>query len=100
MRLDDSPPRGTLRPAADVTMASAATLFGAHTVGVIMTGMGSDGAEGFRAIHQAGGHTIAQDRSTSLIYGMPRAVAEQGLADQILPLDQIAQAIAEIVSKE
>jgi two-component system chemotaxis response regulator CheB len=100
VRLDDSPPRGTLRPAADVTMASAATVYGAHSVGVLLTGMGSDGTEGFREIRQAGGRTIAQNRETCLIYGMPRAVAEQGLADEILPLDEVAPAIARIVAEE
>jgi two-component system chemotaxis response regulator CheB len=100
VRLDDSPPRGTLRPAADVTMASAAAVYGAHTVGVLLTGMGSDGTEGFRDIRQAGGRTVAQNRETCLIYGMPRAVAEQGLADEILPLDEIAPEIARIVAEE
>ncbi len=100
LRLDSSPPKGTLRPAADVTMAAVAAAFGPRTLGVLLTGMGSDGAEGFQAIRQAGGHTIAQDRQTSLIYGMPRIVAELGLAEQILPLDEIAQAITRIVSEE
>jgi two-component system chemotaxis response regulator CheB len=100
VHLDDSPPRGTLRPAADVTMAAAAASFGPCTVGVLMTGMGSDGAEGFQAIRHAGGHTIAQDRHTSLIYGMPRVVTEQGLADQVLGLEEIAGAIAAIVSEK
>ncbi|MBN1888696.1 MAG: chemotaxis response regulator protein-glutamate methylesterase [Thermoflexales bacterium] len=100
VHLDDSPPRGTLRPAVDVTMAAAAACFGTHTLGVILTGMGSDGAEGCREIRQVGGRTIAQDRHTSLIYGMPRVVAEQGLADQVLPLDGIAQAIAKIALEE
>jgi two-component system chemotaxis response regulator CheB len=99
LRLDTSPPKGTLRPAADVTMAAAAASFGRRTLGVLLTGMGSDGAEGFQAIRQAGGRTIAQDRDSSLIYGMPRVVAELGLADQVLPLDDIAQAIARIVSE-
>lgn len=97
VHLDDSPPRGTLRPAADVTMAAVAALYGPRTLGVVLTGMGTDGTEGFRAIRQAGGTTIAQDRQTSLIYGMPRSVVEQGLADQVLPLDEIAPAIVRIV---
>jgi len=100
VHLDDSPPRGTLRPAADVTMSAAAALFGPRTLGVLLTGMGSDGAEGFRAIREAGGRTLAQDRATSLIYGMPRIVAEQGLAEQVLPLEEIAAAIGKIVSEE
>lgn len=97
LHLDDSPPRGTLRPAVDVTMLSAAAGYGPRTLGVILTGMGSDGLEGCRAIHQAGGCVIAQDRATSLIYGMPRAVTDQGLADQVLPLDEISAAIARVV---
>jgi two-component system chemotaxis response regulator CheB len=100
LRLDTSPPKGTLRPAADVTMAAAAAAFGQRTLGVLLTGMGNDGTEGFQAIRHAGGRTIAQDRASSLIYGMPRVVAELGLADQVLPLDEIAQAIARIVSED
>jgi two-component system chemotaxis response regulator CheB len=100
MHLDDSPPRGTLRPAADVTMAAVAGLYGARTLGVVLTGIGNDGTEGLRAIRQAGGRTLAQDRATSLIYGMPRSAAEQGLADEVLPLDRIAPAIERIVAEE
>ncbi len=99
LHLDDSPPRGTLRPAVDVSMAAAAALFGPRTLGVILTGMGSDGTEGFRAIRQAGGRTIAQDRASSMIYGMPRSVIEQGLADQVLPLDDIGAAIVHVVTE-
>jgi two-component system chemotaxis response regulator CheB len=77
-----------------------AVLYGPRTLGILLTGMGSDGAEGFRAIREAGGHTIAQDRQTSLIYGMPRVVAEQGLADYVLPIEEIAPAICDFVSSE
>ncbi len=97
LHLDDSPPRGTLRPAVDVTMLSAVASYGPRTLGVILTGMGSDGLEGCRAIRQAGGFTIVQDRASSLIYGMPRAVVDQGLAEQVLPLDEIPAAIARVV---
>ncbi|MBN1180270.1 MAG: chemotaxis response regulator protein-glutamate methylesterase [Anaerolineae bacterium] len=100
VRLDDSPPLGTLRPAVDVTMKAAAALFGRHTLGVLLTGMGQDGTSGFRTIREAGGRTIAQDRQTSLIYGMPRAAADQGLVDQVLPLDAIPPAIARVVTEE
>jgi two-component system chemotaxis response regulator CheB len=100
IHLDDSPPRGRLRPAVDVTMASVAEVFGQHAIGVLLTGMGNDGTEGFRAIREAGGRTIAQDRQTSLIYGMPRMAAEQGLADQVLPLGAIGPAIIRLLSEE
>lgn len=97
LHLDGSPPRGTLRPAVDMTMLSAVAGYGPRTLGVILTGMGSDGLEGCRAIRQAGGSTIVQNRASSLIYGMPRAVVDQGLAEQVLPLDEIPAAIARVV---
>jgi two-component system chemotaxis response regulator CheB len=100
VHLDDSPPRGTLRPAVDVTMTSVAALYGSCTIGVLLTGMGSDGTEGFRAIREAGGRTVAQDRRTSLIYGMPRIATEQGLVDHVLPLDQIAGTIVTMIAEE
>ncbi|MBN1484496.1 MAG: chemotaxis response regulator protein-glutamate methylesterase [Chloroflexia bacterium] len=99
VELDDSPPRGTLRPAADVTMAAVAERFGPRCIGVLLTGMGSDGTEGFRAIRQAGGRTLAQDRQTSLIYGMPRMAVEQGLVDQVLPLNDIAPALVRLLEE-
>jgi two-component system, chemotaxis family, protein-glutamate methylesterase/glutaminase len=99
LHLDDSPPRGSLRPAIDVTMLSAVEAFGPCTLGVILTGMGSDGMEGCRAIRKARGRTIVQDRASSLIYGMPRAVVEQGLAEQVLSLEDIPAAIARVVER-
>lgn len=87
-----------LRPAVDVTMATLPAVFGKRILGVILTGMGKDGAKGMAQIKQAGGITIAQDRNTSTIYSMPRVVAEEGNADYILPLDRIGKVITELVS--
>lgn len=87
-----------LRPSIDVTMLSLPTVFGTRILGVVLTGMGRDGARGMAAIKQAGGKTIAQDRSTSTIYSMPRVVAEEGNADYILPVDRIGESITKIVS--
>ncbi len=87
-----------LRPAIDVTMENLPQVYGNKIVGVILTGMGRDGARGMARIKGAGGVTIAQDRSTSTIYSMPRVVAEEGNADYILPLDQIGRVITELVS--
>lgn len=87
-----------LRPAVDVTMEGLPRVYGNKIVGVILTGMGRDGARGMAAIKKAGGITIAQDKNTSTIYSMPRVVAEEGNADYILPLDRIGGAITDIVA--
>ncbi|HHY08937.1 MAG TPA: chemotaxis response regulator protein-glutamate methylesterase [Firmicutes bacterium] len=86
-----------LRPAIDVTMASLISVYGSKILGVILTGMGRDGAQGMAKIKAAGGITIAQDQNSSTIYSMPRAAAEEGNADYILPLNRIGEAISKIV---
>lgn len=87
-----------LRPSIDVTMESLPAVYGKNIIGVILTGMGRDGAKGMALIKQAGGITIAQDKATSTIYSMPKAVADEGNADYILPLDRIGSVITELVS--
>ena len=81
------------RPSVDVLFASAAAAHGSRVLGVVMTGMGDDGTLGSRAIRAAGGHVIAEDASTCVVYGMPRAVVESGLANEVVPLDRMAAAI-------
>lgn len=93
-------PRTPLIPSVDVTMQAAAQNFGRRAVGVLLTGMGSDGAEGLLAIRRAGGITIAQDQATSTIFGMPRAAIELGAAQQVLPLEEIAPALLRAVASE
>jgi two-component system chemotaxis response regulator CheB len=80
-------------PSADVLMQSVATLFGPRAMGVIMTGMGSDGAEGMKAIYRRGGFTVGQDESSCAVYGMPRVCAEMGVLDKVVPLSQIPSEI-------
>ena len=94
VRLSDEPPLGGLRPRADLTIADAAKLFGPALVLVVLTGMGKDGLEGARAVKAAGGRVLVEAESTCVVYGMPRAVAEAGLADEILPLHELPAAIA------
>lgn len=95
--LNQDPPIGTLRPAADVLFRSAAPL-GRDIVSVILTGMGSDGALGMTEIKKTGGYVIAESEETAVVYGMPKAVVDLGLADEIKPLQDIAGAIVSAVS--
>jgi two-component system chemotaxis response regulator CheB len=98
IRLDQGTPENSCRPAVDVLFRSAASLFGGNTLSVVLTGMGQDGARGCEAIHDAGGHTIIQDQATSVVWGMPGAVARAGLADTTLPLARIAEEISKRVA--
>jgi two-component system, chemotaxis family, protein-glutamate methylesterase/glutaminase len=93
LRTTEDPEVNGVRPSADVTMRSAAAVFGRRTVGVVMTGMGRDGAEGMRAIKSVGGATLVQDEASSVIWGMPRASVDAGSADRIVPLDALADAV-------
>jgi two-component system chemotaxis response regulator CheB len=80
-------------PSADVMMQSVASAFQSQAMGVIMTGMGSDGAQGMNAIHREGGFTLGQDEQSCAVYGMPRVCAEMGILDRIVPLLLIPQEI-------
>lgn len=96
--LSQAPPCDGHRPSATVTLRAAAHRFGAGTVGVLLTGMGSDGAEGMADIAAAGGVTIAQDEASSVVYGMPGAAVALGAVQHVLPLEQIATALTALAS--
>ena len=91
--LDEEPRDALHRPSADVLMASAASVFGPRAVGVVLTGMGSDGTEGLRAIQAAGGRTLAESEETCVIYGMPKAAVAAGVVSRVVPLDRMAEEI-------
>lgn len=95
--LNQNPTVHGVRPAIDVTMTSVAGHYKNSVVAVVLTGMGRDGATGSTLIHQAGGKVIAEDESTCVVWGMPRSVAETGLADAIVPLPDVAAAIEKAV---
>jgi two-component system chemotaxis response regulator CheB len=86
-----------VRPSIDILLESVALIYGQNSIGVILTGMGSDGSDGIKKLKLAGGKVIAEHESTCVVYGMPRSVIEQKLADYILPIHKIAEGIVQIV---
>ncbi len=95
--LNQEAPVHSVRPAVDVTLDSALKFYGAQIIGVILTGMGYDGSQGIASLKKAGGKAIAQDESTSVIYGMPRIIVEMGKADKVLPIHRIADEIVSMI---
>jgi two-component system chemotaxis response regulator CheB len=93
LNLNQGPQENSCRPAVDVLFRSVALAYGAHVLGVVMTGMGSDGALGAQAIHDAGGEVIIQDEASSVVWGMPGLVHASGLADAVYPVDRLAAEI-------
>lgn len=91
VEITNDPPERNCKPAADYLFRSVASLYGGKSLGVVLTGMGDDGALGSQAIKDTGGSIIAQDEASCIVYGMPKAVVDAGLADAVAPLDRIAQ---------
>ncbi|HUU26498.1 MAG TPA: chemotaxis response regulator protein-glutamate methylesterase [archaeon] len=87
------------RPSVDIFFKSVGKNWPEKSVAVLLTGMGSDGAEGLKLLHDAGWHTIAQDQSTSVVYGMPKAAVLLGAASEILPIDKVAPALVSFLNK-
>ena len=99
IKLVDGPKRFGVKPAVNMTMVSASEVFGSNTIGVLLTGMGHDGAFGMKSIKKRGGKTIAQDSSTSVIYGMPKAAVDLRAVDKLLPTEKIPRILQEEVEK-
>lgn len=98
IRLSKEPSHTLHRPSVDVTMSSVAELYGRNITGVILTGMGQDGAEAMVEVKRRGGKTIAQDEASSIIFGMPKVAIEKGCVDKVVSASKIAQAIVEAVN--
>ncbi|MDR2401563.1 MAG: chemotaxis response regulator protein-glutamate methylesterase [Deferribacteraceae bacterium] len=92
--IGDEDPKLLHNPSVDVMVDSVAETFGSEALGVIMTGMGNDGTKGLKKLKEKGGFIISQDEPSCIVYGMPRAVAEAGIADEIVALDEIASRIS------
>lgn len=100
LRVTAEPENALYKPSANVLMESVGLSVGARSVGVIMTGMGSDGAEGMKVLKARGGHVIAQNEASCVVYGMPKAVVDANLADEIVELDALAETISAALYKK
>ena len=100
VELNQKPPVSRHRPSVDVLFQSVATYAGRNAVGVILTGMGNDGAAGMKEMKDAGARTIAQDEASSIVFGMPKEAIALKAIDHVEPLDGIAKRILELVEKD
>lgn len=98
--LDQSPPENSCRPSVDPLFRSVSKVYGRETLAVVLTGMGCDGGEGSRVVKQMGGRVFVQDEASSVVWGMPGYVARNGLADRVLPIEQIATELVRAVESK
>ena len=97
--MSDQPATAVYRPSVDVLLSSAAAVFGAKTLGIVLTGIGQDGLAGAKDLRNRGGRLWAQDQASSVVYGMPKAVTEQGLVEVNLDPASIGRALAAGVAR-
>jgi two-component system chemotaxis response regulator CheB len=98
--ISDEAPRNGFRPSGDYLFQSVAAAYGSSVAGVVLTGMGSDGVDGLRAVKAAGGHVLAQDEATSIVYGMPKEAVTAGVVDSVLSLDELAPRLVQLIGKD
>ena len=97
VHLDQSPPQNSCRPAVDALFASIGEVYGGAVIAVILTGMGQDGLRGAEILKARGASILAQDEASSVVWGMPGAVVNAGLADRVLPLDRVVPEILRMI---
>jgi len=100
VKLTEDQPVNSVRPAVDMTMSSAAEVIADPLVGVVLTGMGKDGAAGIKSIKAVGGATLSQDEETSAVFGMPKRAIETGFVDSVLPIEEMAEGILDATRAE
>jgi two-component system chemotaxis response regulator CheB len=100
VHLNDEPEVNSVRPSVDVLMKTAAGIYGPNCIGILLTGMGQDGAEGMKEIKENGGTTIAQDEETSVVYGMPKAAVDLRVVDEVVPLGDIAKHVIKAIRRK
>ncbi|QDU58012.1 protein-glutamate methylesterase/protein-glutamine glutaminase [Aeoliella mucimassa] len=98
--ITDEPPEKNCKPSVDYMLRSVASIYGGDSLTAILTGMGDDGAEGCQLLKKRGGTVIAQSEASCVVYGMPRQIVEHGLADCVVPLDQIGEQLVKLVGQE
>ena len=98
--LDGGPKVSGFRPSVDVLFTSVAETFGCNAIGLVMTGMGSDGADGVRAMKKAQAHTLSQDQESCIVYGMPKAAFETGCVDRVVSLAEIPEVLVQALSTQ
>jgi two-component system chemotaxis response regulator CheB len=98
--ISDETPRHGFRPSGDYLFQSVAAAYGSAVAGIVLTGMGSDGVDGLRAVKAAGGHVLAQDEASSIVYGMPKEAVAAGVVDAVLGLDELAPRLVQLLGKD
>jgi two-component system chemotaxis response regulator CheB len=100
VRIKNGPAVNHQRPSVDVLFQSVARSVGSSAIGVLLTGMGADGAKGLLAMHEKGAYTLAQDEETSVIFGMPKEAIRLGAVDDVAPIQDIPRAIVRFLQKQ